>query len=299
LEGHRADWVELISNEYHGYRLHEIPPNGQGLGALIVLGILEHSNISDFPMDSADAVHCQLEAMKLAFADIYRYVSDPDTLDIKVENLLDTEYLKSRANLIDMKQAKFPEYGVPKDSGTVYLTTADESGMMVSYIQSNYGGFGSGVVIPGTGISMQNRGMGVSLEPGHPNQLAGGKRPFHTIIPAFLTANEKPVMSFGVMGASMQPQGHAQMVLRVCDYGMNPQAASDAPRWRGMEDNQILLEAGFDEWVRNELKNRGHDLVDLDDEAMFGMGGAQLILKTESGYMGGSDHRKDGMAAGY
>jgi gamma-glutamyltranspeptidase/glutathione hydrolase len=228
-----------------------------------------------------------------------RYISDADTLDIDIALLLEAEYLHSRAKLIDMKTAADPGHGKPKPSGTIYLTTADESGMMVSFIQSNFEGFGSGIVIPGTGISLQNRGSGFTLEPGHPNQVAGSKRPYHTIIPAFLTANGEPVMSFGVMGGDMQPQGHAQMVLRVCDYGMNPQAASDAPRWRVDIGRQVYMESGFKESVKAELASRGHQIVKYDHEQTFTMGGAQLIKKTADGYIGGSDHRKDGLALGF
>ena len=299
LDNHRCDWVELVSGGYHGYQLHEIPPNGQGLGALIMLGILEHTDFADYEMDSPDAVHCQIEAMKLAFADTFRYVSDPVTMDMGVDLLLDPEYLAERAKLIDMQVARDPDYGVPRKSGTVYLTTADESGMMVSYIQSNFEDFGSGIVIPDTGISLHSRGTGFTLEPGHPNQVAGNKRPFHTIIPAFLTKDDQPVMSFGVMSGHMQCQGHAQMVIRVCDYGMNPQAANDAPRWQVTQQKQVKLESGFDDTVRVELARRGHDLLEYEYEQIFTMGGAQLIVKTEHGYIGGTDPRKDGIAAGF
>ncbi len=299
LDQHQCDWVELISHPWHGYELHEIPPNGQGLGALIMLGILSHTSITEYEMDSVDSLHCQIEAMKLAFADIQRYVADPDFIDRAPVDLLADEYLASRAAMIDMNKAKDPGFGVPARSGTIYLTTADQSGMMVSYIQSNYCGFGSGIVIPDTGISLQNRGSGFSLEDGHPNQAAGGKRPFHTIIPAFLTRNGLPVMSFGVMGAHMQAQGHAQIVQRVCDQGMNPQAASDAPRWQVTEEKQVLLEQGYDQRIRVGLRERGHDVPDFENEQIFTMGGAQLIRKTENGYQGGSDHRKDGIAVGY
>jgi gamma-glutamyltranspeptidase/glutathione hydrolase len=299
LDNHRCDWVDLISQKYHGYDLHEIPPNGQGLGALIMLGILEHTDIQNYPLDSPDSVHCQIEAMKLAFADIQRYVADPAYMDLDPISLLDTDYLAGRAAMIDMKAARDPGFGAPKQSGTVYLTTADESGMMVSFIQSNFCGFGSGIVIPETGISLQNRGMDFSLVAGHPNQLDGNKRPFHTIIPAFLTKDGQPVMSFGVMGGHMQCQGHAQMVIRTCDFGMNPQAASDAPRWQVNQEKEILLESGFDSSVRAELESRGHNLAPADEEMPYSMGGAQLIQKTEHGYIGGSDHRKDGMAAGF
>ncbi len=299
LDSHCCDWVEPISGGYHGYDLHEIPPNGQGLGALIMLGILEQTDFSSYEMDSPDAVHCQIEAMKLAFADTFRYVSDPASMELPVQALLDPEYLASRAALIDMELATDPGYGVPKQSGTVYLSTADESGMMVSYIQSNYDEFGSGIVIPDTGISLQNRGRAFSLQPGHPNLAVGGKRPFHTIIPAFLTRDGEPVMSFGVMGGHMQCQGHAQMVIRVCDYGMNPQAANDAPRWQVTEQKQVKLESGFDPRVRSELADRGHDIVEFEHDQKFNMGGAQLILRTDHGYIGGSDPRKDGVAAGF
>ncbi len=299
LDRHRCDWVEPVSHPWHGYDLHEIPPNGQGLGALIMLGILSHSPILEYEVDSVDALHCQIEAMKLAFADIRRYVADPDFIDRAAVDLLDDRYLASRAAMIDMGKAQDPGYGVPARSGTVYLTTADQSGMMVSYIQSNYCGFGSGIVIPDTGISLQNRGAGFSLEEGHPNQVAGGKRPFHTIIPAFLTRNGLPVMSFGVMGGHMQAQGHAQIVQRVCDQGMNPQAASDAPRWQVTEEKQVLLEQGYDQRIRAGLRERGHDVPDFENEQIFSMGGAQLIQKTENGYQGGSDHRKDGIAIGF
>jgi len=299
LDSHSADWVDLISQEYNGYRLHEIPPNGQGLGALLMLGILQYTDINSYAMDSADALHCQIEAMKLAFADMRRYISDADTLDIDVALLLEADYLHSRAKLIDMKTAADPGHGKPKHSGTIYLTTADESGMMVSFIQSNFEGFGSGIVIPETGISLQNRGSGFTLEPGHPNQIGGSKRPYHTIIPAFLTAAGEPVMSFGVMGGDMQAQGHAQMVLRVCDYAMNPQAASDAPRWRVDVGRKVYMESGFKESVKAELASRGHEIVKYDHEQTFTMGGAQLIKKTDAGYIGGSDHRKDGLALGF
>lgn len=299
LETHQADWVDLISYKYNGFELHEIPPNGQGLTALIMLGIIQHHNIAQYEMDSADSLHCQIEAMKLAFADAFHYIADPAYMDIDAVDLLDCGYLESRAALINMKKTGSPDYGLPPNSGTVYLTTADQSGMMVSMIQSNYQNFGSGIVIPETGISLQNRAAGFVLQNGHPNQVSGGKRPFHTIIPGFLSANGKPVMSFGVMGGHMQAQGHAQMVIRICDYGLNPQAASDAPRWQVEDGNLISIEDGISEQVRHELTKRGHNLSANDANTQSSMGGAQLILKTEAGYIGGSDHRKDGMAAGF
>ncbi len=299
LDHHECEWVELISYPWHGYELHELPPNGQGLGALIMLGILSHSPIAEYAVDSVDALHCQIEAMKLAFADTRRYVSDPDCIDRAALDLLDDDYLRSRAAMIDRNRAQDPGYGVPPQSGTVYLATADQSGMMVSYIQSNYCGFGSGVVIPDTGISLQNRGAGFSVEEGHPNRVAGGKRPFHTIIPTFLTRDGLAVMSFGVMGGHMQAQGHVQIIQRVCDQGMNPQAASDAPRWQITQEKQVLLEQGYGQRIRAGLTERGHDVPEFDNEQIFSMGGAQLIRKTENGYEGGSDHRKDGIAIGF
>lgn len=299
LEAHQCDWVELICGDYHGYTLHEMPPNGQGLSALIMLGILERTRMHKFAPDSVDALHCQIEAMKLAFADTFRYVGDPEWSDMESTRLLDPEYLTSRACLINMDRAAAPEPGIPPRSGTVYLTTADESGMMVSFIQSNYAGFGSGIVIPETGISLHNRGAAFTLEEGHPNCIAGGKRPFHTIIPAFLTCDGQPLMSFGVMGAHMQAQGHAQMLLRTLNQGLCPQAAIDAPRWQVCQDNTILLEAGYDDTVRDGLRERGHLVRDFQFEQIFEMGGAQMILKTESGYVGGSDPRKDGTVGAF
>jgi len=301
LDAHQPQWVDLISQQYRGFELHEIPPNGQGLAALIMLGILEYLDITQFKMDSADSVHCQIEAMKLAFADAYRHIADPAWMEIDVANLLDPGYLESRASLIDIKIAGRPEYGLPAKGGTVCLTTADQSGMMVSMIQSNFFGFGSGIVIPKTGISLQNRGAGFLLTDGHPNRIDGGKLPFHTIIPGFVTREGNPYMSFGVMGGDMQPQGHAQMIIRICDYGLNPQAASDAPRWKVTGDNQIYLERGFSQPVISELKKRGHHIVNQGQgpNTDFGVGGAQIILKTDDGYIGGSDHRKDGLVAGF
>ncbi len=299
LEEHECEWVQPISIDYHGYTLHEIPPNGQGLGALIMLGILEHLRIDQYVTDSVDALHCQIECMKLAFVDTFRYVCDPTYSDMDIHALLDPEYLASRAKLVDMNHSRNPNSGIPPGSGTVYLTAADSSGMMVSYIQSNYAGFGSGIVIPGTGISLQNRGAGFNLQSGHPNCLAGGKRPFHTIIPAFLSQAGKPVMSFGVMGAHMQAQGHAQLLIRVLDQGFSPQAAIDAPRWQVCKDNSILLESGYDDQVIDGLRSRGHAVHDFEFEQIFEMGGAQMILRTENGYVGGSDPRKDGMVSAY
>jgi gamma-glutamyltranspeptidase/glutathione hydrolase len=243
-------------------------------------------------------MHLQIEAMKLAFADINEYVSDSSTMRIKPAEMLDKAYLKKRAQLIDMKKAQAPTFGNPAKGGTVYLTAADESGMMVSYIQSNFAGFGSGVVVPGTGISLQNRGYGFSLKPEHANVVAPRKRPFHTIIPGFLTKNGKPLMSFGVMGGSMQAQGHMQVVSRMVDYAQNPQAAADAPRWRIDTGLKVGIEHGVAAETIAELRARGHDMPQADRWSTD-FGRAQLIYKMEDGYFAASERRTDGQAVGF
>ena len=294
LAEHRCDWVEPLSTEYRGLTLHEIPPNGQGLAALIALGILEQFPLADFPVDSADSLHLQVEAMKLAFADAHRYIADIDAMEFDPSAFLHPDYLADRAKLIDMKTAGDPSFGIPREGGTVYLTAADASGMMVSFIQSNYGGFGSGVVIPGTGISLQNRGKGFTLEEGHPNRVGPRKRPYHTIIPAFVTKAGEPVMSFGVIGGLMQPQGHVQMMVRIADYAQNPQAAADAPRWQVTDGLNVTLEPGVTDEVAAELSRRGHRISRGPNG-----GGAQLIWKLEDGYVAASEPRTDGQAVGF
>ena len=298
LAANQVDWVEPIGQNYRGYTLHEIPPNGQGIGALISLGILENFDMQSLPVDSADSLHVQIEAMKLAFADIYEYVSDPATMRVTPEQMLDRDYLKSRSKLIDMKKAQDPTFGTPSTGGTVYLTAADASGMMVSYIQSNYAGFGSGIVVNGTGISMQNRGYGFVLKPGHANEVGPRKRPFQTIIPAFVTKDGKPVMSFGVMGGSMQAQGHSQVMVRFADYGQNPQAAADAPRWRIDAGLSFGIEQGVSADVISDLKRRGHDVTQADRWSTD-FGRAQLIYKMDDGYLAASERRTDGQAVGF
>ena len=298
LASNTLDWVAPLGQDYRGYTLHEIPPNGQGIGALISLGILENLDMAGMQVDSADSLHVQIEAMKLAFADIYEYVSDPATMRVKPSQMLDREYLKQRAKLIDMKKAQDPKFGTPPTGGTVYLTAADASGMMVSYIQSNYAGFGSGVVVDGTGISLQNRGYGFSLRPGHANIVAPRKRPFQTIIPAFVTKDGKPVMSYGLMGGSMQAQGHSQVMVRFADYQQNPQAAADAPRWRIDTGLTVGIEQGISSEVIAELIRRGHDLVPADRWSTD-FGRAQLIYKMDDGYLAASERRTDGQAVGF
>jgi gamma-glutamyltranspeptidase/glutathione hydrolase len=298
LTAHVNEWVEPIGIDYRGFTLHEIPPNGQGIAALVALGILENFDMSSHPVDSVESLHVQIEAMKLAFADVYEFVSDPATMRVKPSQMLDKSYLAQRAKSIDPKAARSPSFGQPPKGGTVYLTTADESGMMVSYIQSNFSGFGSGVVVPGTGISLQNRGSGFSVRADHPNVVAPRKRPFHTIIPAFVTRNAHPLMSFGVMGGSMQAQGHTQVMLRMVDYHQNPQAAADAPRWRIDAGGRGAVEHGVSREVLDALNARGHALT-LADRWSTDFGRAQLIYKMEDGYLGASERRTDGQAVGY
>jgi gamma-glutamyltranspeptidase/glutathione hydrolase len=297
----KPEWVTPIGRDYRGYTLHEIPPNGQGIAALIALGILEKFDVAAMKVDGADSQHVQIEAMKLAFADVYRYVAERSAMEVTTEQMLDDSYLASRAKLIDMKRAQDFGAGNVAKGGTIYLTAADENGMMVSLIQSNYMGFGSGCVEPTFGISLQNRGHGFSLLPGA-NQVAPGKRPFHTIIPAFLTRDGQPVMSFGVMGGNMQPQGHMQTVVRMIDYHQNPQAACDAPRWRFNTGLEINVEQQMDANTVQELSRRGHK-VDVINDNYQDFGAGQFIWRMgdpkKEGYLVASDSRRDGLAAGF
>lgn len=295
LAAHRADWVELVDQPYRDIVLHEIPPNGQGLAAQIALGILQHRQPP--PLDSADSVHLQIEAMKLALHAAAEHFADPRAMRVTPAELLEPGSLARAAVTIRKSAMALPPASLPASHDTVYLTAADASGMMVSFIQSNYYGFGSGIVIPGTGIALQNRGSAFSLDPEHPNCVGPGKRPFHTIIPGFVTHDGEPRMSFGVMGGPMQAQGHVQMITRMFDHGQNPQAASDAPRWQVDANFSVLLEPGFSDTVARDLAARGHQVRFEDNPRTFG--GAQLILRTADGYVGGSDHRKEGMAAGF
>jgi gamma-glutamyltranspeptidase/glutathione hydrolase len=306
LASHRAEWVAPIAQNYRAYTLHEIPPSGQGIAALIALGILEQFDVKSLPVDGVDSQHLQIEAMKLAFVDVYRFVADPSSMVVSVAQLLDPVYLATRAKLIDMSRAQDFKAGSPQDphrtGGTIYLTAADESGMMVSFIQSNYMGFGSGCVEPQFGISLQNRGHGFSLNPGSPNVVAPGKRPFHTIIPAFLTQGGEPVMSFGVMGANMQPQGHVQTLVRMLDYGQSPQVACDAPRWRFNSGLEINVEASMNAATVQGLLARGH-LVGVIQDSYQDFGAGQFIWRAGDpalqGYVAASDARRDGQAVGF
>ena len=301
LAAHKADWVGTVSQPFGDSVIHEIPPNGQGIAALMALGMLDELKVGGAPLDSADSVHLQIEAMKLALADLNEYNADMDHMRVKPqEELLNRDYLRERAKLINLQTAGDPTYGAPKPGGTVYLCAADESGMMVSFIQSNYMGFGSGVVVPGTGISLQNRGCGFTTQAGHANEVGPNKRPSHTIIPAFaMKADGTPQMAFGVMGGPMQSQGHLQMALRVLRYGQNPQAAADAPRWRVTGGKKVAVEPAFDANVLAELRARGHDITVEEGNGVFAFGGAQMILRDGDHYVAGSDPRKDGQAVGY
>lgn len=297
LDAHEVDWVAPLAQNYRGVTLHEIPPNGQGLTALIALGILAHHDVAGLPIDSAPSIHLQAEAIKLAWAETSLHLADPDSMRHDATVFLDPGLLEERARCIDMGSARSPSSAVPSSADTVYLSTADESGMMVSFIQSNYLGFGSGIVVPGTGIHLQNRGYGFGLDPSHPNCVGPRKRPFHTIIPGFVTRDGQAEMSFGVMGGHMQAQGHVQMMVRIHDHGQNPQAASDAPRWHVREDGALLLEPGIAPDAVEALRKLGHTIVLDAPGYMFG--GAQLIARLGRGYCGASDHRKEGLAAGY
>ncbi len=289
---HQADWVEPISTDYRDLTVWEIPPNGQGIAALMALNILEGVNISQYPRESVESYHLQIEAMKLAFADVHRHVADPHFMEVAVEHLLDKAYAKERQQLIGEQAIPLAKFGLPK-GGTVYLAAADEE-LMVSFIQSNFEGFGSGILIPGTGIALQNRGVGFSLEADHPNQVAPAKRAFHTIIPGFLTQGNQPLGPFGVMGGSMQPQGHLQVVVNMADYSMNPQAALDAPRWRFLSGKKVLLEQTVPRHIVLALIERGHDIQVSAQGRHFGRG--QIILRREGVLVAASEPRADGLA---
>ena len=300
LAAHENNWCGTISKDLGNAALHEIPPNGQGIAALMALGILKETEIADLAPDSPEALHLEIEAMKLAFMDVHAYVADHLHMrEITDSHHLDQSYLASRARMIDRAKASSFPTGAPKDGGTVCLATGDADGMMVSYIQSNYAGFGSGVVVPGTGISLQNRGFGFSLTRGHPNEVGPRKRPFHTIIPGFIMGRSEPIMAFGLMGGPMQAQGHLQMMLRTQLWNQDPQTAADAPRWRVISGLEVALESSMASETMRRLSELGHAVVSEAPEASFGFGGAQLVQRIAGGYAAGSDPRKDGQASGY
>ena len=300
LEAHAPEWVETLSAPVGGLELHELPPNGQGIAALVALELARRAGVEELEVDSADWVHVQVEAMKLAFADAHAHVADPERMRLDPRDLLDPAYLDERVKLIDRRRAGDPEHGTPRPGGTVYLCAADSSGMIVSFIQSNYRGFGSGVVVPGYGLSLNNRGNCFSTEPGHVNAVAPGFRPYNTIIPGMLTSGGQAVAAVGVMGGPMQPQGHMQLALRMAVHGQNPQAAADAPRWQVQSGRKLILEPGWPAHVVQELVDRGHEVRVTEPHEALVYGGAQVIARLgDDGYVAGSDPRKDGQAAGF
>lgn len=296
LGRHQADFVAPLTTRYRDVELCELPPNGQGLAALVALGVLEHLD-EDIDPDSARGVHLMVEAMKVGLSDVARHVGDPAAMRISPEDLLSSSYLATMAESIDDERAFEPRALPPRHGGTVLVVAADKSGRACSFLQSNYMGFGSGVVVPGTGISLQNRGAGFTLEPGHPNVVAGSKRPFHTILPGMALQGGRPLLCFGVMGGPMQPQGHVQMVVRVVGRGDDPQTAIDAPRWRLLDGRRLWLEPGFSDAVIDGLRARGHDVV-VAERRSVAFGGAQAIVAVDEGWCAGSDGRRDGQAVG-
>lgn len=298
LASHKANWVDPITMDFAGLTLHELPPNGQGLAALSALGILKNTSIESKEVDTTDYLHLQIESMKLAFADTYAHVADPKSMVVSCDDLLNPSYLSNLAKKINLDSASQPLCELNRKGGTVYLTSADSNGMMVSLIHSLYHGFGSGFVVPGTGIALQNRGAGFTLEPGHPNQVAPCKLPFHTIIPAFITRNGQPLVSYGVMGGDMQAQGHLQFITRLALFNQNPQAVLDAPRFKVLNNREVCLEKNFPIRIVSDLETRGHNIT-YSDTAVF-YGGGQAIYRLNTGkYVGASDPRRDGQAVGF
>ena len=296
LASYQAQWVEPIRVDYKGYQVCEIPPNGQGIVALMALNILKEF---DFPeKENSLTYHRQLEALKLAFADAFHYVTDPSFMPIDYHDLLVPAYGAERAKLIT-GEAQIYTHAVPPKSGTVYMCCADGEGNMVSYIQSNYMGFGSGIVVDGTGIALQNRGADFSLNPDDVNALQPGKRTYHTIIPGFLLNGDgSPVGPFGVMGGYMQPQGHVQVVMNYVDFGMDPQQALDAPRWQWMRDGSVTVETRFDAEMVRALQRRGHNVTFDTFTPSFGRG--QMIVRLDNGVLvGGTESRTDSNIACY
>ncbi len=307
LASYRPEWVQPISTDYRGYEVWELPPNTQGLATLQILNILEGFNLAELGLYSTEYIHLFIEAKKLAFADRAKFYADPRFAKLPIETLLSKDYATKRRQEINPKKAALVDAsGLPQYGDTVYLTTADQEGNMVSLIQSNYSGMGSGMTPPELGFMLQNRGTLFSLDPKHLNVVAGGKRSFHTIIPAFVTKDGDPYISFGVMGGATQPQAQAQVLINIIDFGMNLQEAGDAPRIvhsgssqpsgeRMRSGGTVSLESAFDEKIRKELVEMGHTLK--YEKGSFG--GYQAIMKKNGVYYGASESRKDGQAAGY
>lgn len=296
LEDYRPQWVDPISVNYRGYDVWEMPPNGQGLIALIALNILKNFDLNF--RESANTSHKLIEALKLAFSDGKKYITDPRCMTDEVSYLLSEEYARKRSELI-RTEALEPAAGTLPQGGTVYIAAADGEGNMVSFIQSNYKGFGSGVVIPETGISLQNRGHTFSLNETDANALAPGKKTYHTIIPGFLTRAGKPVGPFGVMGGYMQPQGHLQVITNTIDFHLHPQAALDAPRWQWISGKKVIVEPDFPNSIARALARRGHHIEVALDPGSFGRG--QIIWRNnDTGVLtGGTESRADGMIAAW
>lgn len=295
LAAYAPEWVDPISVHYKGYDVWEIPPNGQGLIALMALNTLKEDQFS--AKDAVETYHLQIEAMKLAFTDGLKYITEEDKMSVKTAELLSDEYAKARRSLIG-ETAIEPMPGNPPKGGTVYLAAADEEGNMVSFIQSNYMGFGSGVVVPETGIALQNRGHGFSLDPEHDNALVPGKKTYHTIIPGFITKDNEAVGPFGVMGGFMQPQGHLQVAMNLIDFSLNPQSALDAPRWQWVEKKVVHIEPSFPEHIAHALARKGHEVQWALDSGSFGRG--QIIVRQKNGVLaGGTESRTDGCVASW
>lgn len=296
LAAFHPEWVLPITVEYRGYNVWEIPPNGQGLVALMTLNILKGFEFGG--KDTLDTYHKQIEAIKLAFADGQKYITERGKMTVRVEDLLSDAYGAERRKLIG-ERALEPLPGLPPKGGTVYLATADNEGNMVSYIQSNYMGFGSGLVVPGTGIALQNRGHNFSLDRTHDNRLEPGKRTYHTIIPGFLTKGAEAVGPFGVMGGFMQPQGHVQVVMNMVDFALNPQAALDAPRWQWLEGKKVEVEHHFPQHLAQSLERLGHQITVSLDQGGFGRG--QIIQRDPASgvLVGGTEMRTDGAIAAW
>lgn len=301
LATHAADWVEPLSVGYGGVRMHQIPPNGQGIVALIALSILASRDLRSLEVDCPDAQHLAIEAIKLGFRVAHREVADPRFMRVAASELLGAERIAELASKVDPAKAQDFNHGPPNSGGTILLCASDAQGRMVSLIQSNYEGWGSGIVIPGTGIAMHNRGANFTLEAGHPNQVGGAKRPYHTIIPGMITRDAsaaespRPLAAFGVMGGFMQPQGQLQTFLRMVNHRQNPQAALDAPRWQVTEGMKVMIEPGFAPGLYDELRRRGHDLQ-LADRRSVTFGRGQVIWRLTDGYVAASDSRADGQA---
>lgn len=293
LSAWNPEWVDPVSINYRGYDVWELPPNGHGIVPLMALNILKGYDFTE--RDTVETLHRQFEAMKLAYADGKKYITEPSCMTRTVEELLSDRYAEERRSLIG-ETAREPEAGDPRCGGTVYLSTADGEGNMVSFIQSNYNYFGSGIVIPGTGIALQDRGANFSLDENHDNCLAPRKRTYHTIIPGFLTKEGRAVGLFGVMGGFMQPQGHLQVITNTLDFGMNPQEALDCPRWQWVGGKSFQVERGFDPYLVEQLRKRGHDIIIKDDLQGFGRG--EMIWRNEEGVlMGATEPRADGTVA--